>query len=401
MEFSETDIKLMQLVQRRKLGKSSIRKYNVVFKEIYKLIDKTPSQLIAEAKKEEQPFSNEEGNFQILDLSERKINTYQLQYSNYLENREIAESTKKHKMLMFRALFKEYDIKMPKMIQYNTLIKRTRINDIPSWDDVRKSLDYCKSNRDKALVCLLATSGMRGGDVVRLTIQDFLEATSIYNHNMDLDELLAKDPYEIIPCYDFFPEKTKKDGNLCITYNTGESSYFIFKHIKARIEEGYPIELESPLFRGTGRISEFITVDWLRRILKTLNLNLKLGKDKNGLFGKFRGHNLRKLFSSTCRQNITNVVVKADKYSELDIVSIFTGHTPPNMSNSEVYDAVDSEDSFDSYLRKNYEALIPYLTINKKENFVKEDNKNLEYDEIIKIKESVDVLLNNREQILS
>lgn len=204
-------------------------------------------------------------------------------------------------MLMFRAIFKEYDIKMPKMVQYNTLIRRTRVKDIPSFNDVRKSLDFCKTSRDKALVCLLATSGMCGGDVVSLTIQDFLEATSIYNHGMDLDELLSMNPYDIVPCYDFFPEKTKKDGNLCITFNTGECTNFIFKHIKARIEEGYSVELESPLFRGSGRISEFLTVDWLRRILKSLNDSLNLGKDKNGLFGKFRGHNLRKLFSTNCR----------------------------------------------------------------------------------------------------
>ncbi|BBL62905.1 hypothetical protein MARBORIA2_13010 [Methanobrevibacter arboriphilus] len=59
IKFSETNIKLMQLIQRRNLGKASIRKYNIVFREVYKLIGKTPSQLIAEAKKEEQPFTNE------------------------------------------------------------------------------------------------------------------------------------------------------------------------------------------------------------------------------------------------------------------------------------------------------------------------------------------------------
>jgi hypothetical protein len=53
MKFSETDIKLMQLIQRRNLAKARIRKYNIVFREIYELIGKTPSQLIAEAKKED------------------------------------------------------------------------------------------------------------------------------------------------------------------------------------------------------------------------------------------------------------------------------------------------------------------------------------------------------------
>ena len=46
MKFVETDIKLMQLIQRRNLDKSSMRKYNVVFREIYELVGKTPSELI-------------------------------------------------------------------------------------------------------------------------------------------------------------------------------------------------------------------------------------------------------------------------------------------------------------------------------------------------------------------
>jgi hypothetical protein len=56
----------------------------------------------------------------------------------------------------------------------------------------------------------MATSGMRGGDIVSLTIQDFLEASSIYNHSSNLDKLLSKNPYEIIPCHDFFTRKLKK-----------------------------------------------------------------------------------------------------------------------------------------------------------------------------------------------
>jgi hypothetical protein len=81
MKFSETYIKLMQLMQRRNVGKISIRKYNIVFREIYELTGKTPSQLIAETKKKEQSFTNEKGNPQILYLSERKVNSYQLLYN--------------------------------------------------------------------------------------------------------------------------------------------------------------------------------------------------------------------------------------------------------------------------------------------------------------------------------
>ena len=46
MKFSETDIKLMHLIQRRNLSKEREKQYNTVFKELYEVLDKTPSQLL-------------------------------------------------------------------------------------------------------------------------------------------------------------------------------------------------------------------------------------------------------------------------------------------------------------------------------------------------------------------
>lgn len=74
--------------------------------------------------------------------------------------------------------------------------------------------------------------------------------------------------------------------------------------------------------------------------------------DINEEYGKFRAHNLRKLFSTTYRENITNVVVNRNKFTELDVVNILNGRITLNMSNYEVYDTVGSEYSFDVYLKK-------------------------------------------------
>jgi len=70
------------------------------------------------------------------------------------------------------------------------------------------------------------------------------------------------------------------------------------------------------------------------------------------------------------------------------------------MLNSEVCDVVNDIDGNENYLRKNYEALIYYLTINGKLNSINEDNNNLE-NEIMKIKESTDFILSNKEQLTS
>lgn len=106
----------------------------------------------------------------------------------------------------------------------------------------------------------------------------------------------------------------------------------------------------------------FLKSDAVGRIFKKINDRLGEEKDINGKYGKFRKHSLRKLFSSTYRKNITKVLVNADKTSEIDILSIFTGHVPPNESNSKGYEAIP-EDSHESYLRQTYFGLIPYLSI--------------------------------------
>jgi len=100
----------------------------------------------------------------------------------------------------------------------------------------------------------------------------------------------------------------------------------------------------------------------LEKLYQRLNQRLGNKKDKNGIYGKFRKHSMRKLFSTTCRKNMLNITINSDKTTEIGIVSIFTGHVPPNESNSKVYEAIP-DDSEDSYLREIYFKLVPYLSI--------------------------------------
>lgn len=374
-KFSETDLKLMQLIQRRNLSKEREKQYNTVFNELFFLLGKTPSQLLKETKDEQQPYLDNNGLPRILDMSDRKINSYQFLYHKYLSDKNNAETTKKEKINTFRTFFREYYIDLPRTIKFHTRPNRLRISDIPTWTDVKNSLNFCKNYREKAIISMIATSGIRESDITRFTIQNFLNATAIY-HNGKLNDLLTKNPFEIVPCYDFMPIKTINQGNLCITFNTGECSYYIFEYLKERINAGYSVNPDDALFRGL-EYPHFMKPAVILRMFQRLNKELKLGKDKNGIYGKFRSHNLRKLFSTTCRRNITRINVNTDKYSELDVVSIFTGHTPPNMSNSEVYDAVDDVDGNNNYLRMTYEALMSYFRIDNNNELLKNHEKEL------------------------
>ena len=361
MKIINTDQKLKNFLHLKKLSKGRLKQYNTAFTELKTITNKTPTELLTIMEEEQQPYLNKKGEPRIKPMHDRTIYSLPIKYDIYLENKNNSERTKDEKQKTIRTFFSEHGIEIPKKIKYDTRKRRTREEDLPSWDDVKESLKYCKSIRDKAIVLLIATSGIRESDLVRFTIKDFLEAIKIYNIKT-IKEFINNNE-DIIPCYDFEPKKTEKDGNLCITYNTHECSDYIKNYLKDRIKKGHSVKLDTPLFRSS-KTGGFLKTDAIDKLFQKLNESLGLGKDKNGVYGKFRPHNLRRLFSTTCRKNITKIVVNTDKTTEIDIVSIFTGHTPPNANNSDVYDAVSS-DSFDNYLRTTYMGLLPFLSIGK------------------------------------
>ena len=366
--ISEYDDKLKQMIKRRNLSDKSIQHYNLVFTELFQLFNKLPCELLEDFREEQQPYMDIKGNPKIKPIENRKITKYQYIYDDYLKEKQNSERTKEGKQQIYRAFCSEFNLELPKPIIYNTTPIRVRTKDIPTWENIKQSFKYCNS-MEKALISFIATTGIRSSDVGRFTIQDFLEATSLY-HKGDIYELLERNPLNVVPFWDFLPKKTQKQGNLCITFNTGESSYYIFEYLKERDNKGQSLKLETPLFH-TFRSPNFFSNNSIQRIFKRLNNELNLGRDKTKNYGKFRAHNLRKLFSTTCRRNINKIAINMDNYTELDIISVFMGHTPPHTKNSYVYVAIDDVDSDDNYLRQTYEALLPYMIIDNDNELLK------------------------------
>lgn len=373
IKFSQEDPKLSLMIKRRGLSNFAIKNYNTVFNEIYELFNLTPSELVTLAKHEEKPFKTEYGSWDIKELDDRTITKIQYEYKNYLDTKGLSNRTIKLKLDTFRAILGEYNIEKPKNIKIDIPQDRIRERDIVSWGDVEKAMDICNGIRDKSIISLMATSGLRGIDIVNMDIQTIVDSCSIYfdeNEEHTIENLLAKSPDDIVPCFELKPSKTKKQSQLCVTFCTPEATGYLWQYLKDRmyndIQKGGEgiLEPDDPLFlSGKPNVNGgFLRSDAIGRIFKKINDRLGEEKDINGKYGKFRKHSLRKLFSSTYRKNITKIFVNADKTSEMDILSIFTGHVPPNESNSKVYEAIP-EDSHESYLRQTYFALIPYLSI--------------------------------------
>ena len=369
-KFSKDDARLSMMIERRGLSDSAIKTYDTVFKEIYKLLEVTPSDIVRIGKREQKPYIDKEtGEYELLELEDRHVTEYQFKYYNFLKNKNLSNRTIRLKLNTYRALLGEYDIEKPKNINIVISNDRIRDEDIVSWREVESALSFCKGIRDKAIISFFATTGLRSSDVRRLTIGDLIKACDIYfedNEEKTLNNLLDKNPEEIMPCWEIIPSKTSKNSQLCVTFNTPEASTYLWQYLNERISYNIKkgrndvLEPNDPLF-ATSTNNELKSTA-IEKLFQRINKQLGDKEDKNGKYCRFRSHSLRKLFSTTCRRNLTQVVVNSDKTSEVDIISIFTGHVPPNESNSKVYEAIES-DSHDSYLRKTYLALSPYLSI--------------------------------------
>ena len=373
VKFSKTDAKMKQMIGRKKkISSKRIDTYDLVFREIHELTGLTPTQIIEIAKKEEKPFITEDGLVDIIDINDRRITQIQYEYDADLRNnpkngRTPSEKTLRLKGSTYRSFLKEFDIQLPKPIEYDIPKKQVRDDEIPSWEDVQKAMTLAKSPRDKAAIAFAATTGIRVSDIVGFKIKDLIKACSIYfspSEEHTIENLLDKNPDNIMPCWEFTPKKTKKHENLAITFNTAETTNYIFDYLKYRIHldkendgDGKLMD-DDPLFAS--QRGNFLHENRLEYQIRLINDRMGGEKDRNGLYSKFRLHNLRALFKTTCRRAFKEVQIDSTKNFDGDIVDLFTGHSSEGLRH--VYEAVP-RDKPESYLRKAYEAILNHLSI--------------------------------------
>ena len=277
----------------QKVGEECIL-YN--FKEMYDLTGLNPSELIAEAKEEQKPSLDKNNQIIFKDVEDRKVTEYLYKYHACMEEKKLKSSTIKTKMGVVRSFYKNFKIELPDNIQINIPHQLIREGDIPNLEDIKKGVEQAKYLKYKAIILLIATSGIRSGDVRHFTIGDFLNATKEY-HNGTLDDLLHSKK-DIIPIWDFIPRKTIKQGNICITFNTPEASRYIIDYLKQRLERGETLNNDSFLFTSTK--NKQYSIKGFLWVFSSVNKEL-FGKDKHNR-DFFRAHNLRKFFLSTFRQ---------------------------------------------------------------------------------------------------
>lgn len=419
LDFCKTDPLLH--AKTKKLSASSKNNYNNVFNEIYNLTGKTPTQLVKIGFEEQDAHKQE--TFEYLPF--RTITKIQTQYETYLDSKNITESTKETKMRHFRALFNKNKIILPDFPKFVVKKHRIRQSDLPQLEDLALALEISNSPLHQLVFISSFATGLRLSDLANLKIKDILEGAKLYT-NGSIYDLMKLDPFtdNIIIRLEVNPIKTESTGNLCITFTTPEWTFYLFNYLKWRINEynknkkeydkikdkkgyvtlkkdlkrrmeKYSLKPEAYLFVGSktrNKMDKNTMVTFFNRMNKKIKEYRDIEKkeydhlDYNKKYGKFRSHNFRKIFRTTCRKNIIkiNLVKNNNKPSVFDYVALFTGHIPESGDISEIYDAID-DDSWDSDLRTIYTQLVPYLSLDssryelqeKKEEVDKLNEKNI------------------------
>ena len=328
-------------VLRKDLEKSTLKSYLNCLRNFCELIGKTPDELILEADAEE-----EKG----IKLRDRKINLYFLKFKRKLENDGKANGTIKLNIYALKSFYSSLDIQVPNFKtprgdislekNYGKLISQFEL----------QTLINIAASRERALIYIMALSGMAQAEARRLTIRQFMDAVG---------EVIDK---EINSMEELFAEEKKLEEHILtihlvrkkvnyryITFIPPEASMQIISYLKERMygrNQNIRItDYESPIFVKIN--GEHIDRDCIVTNFRRIGLEAGF-KKKKGAYSFWRAHGLRKYFISTIMNKLGDKV----------LADFLAGHKISDVDRAYWY--MDPED-----LKKRYLKALPYLSIDQ------------------------------------
>jgi len=340
MKFGDSDQIIFETwVLRQGLEKSTFKTYLQCLRKYCEVTGMTPAELITEAEEEE-----ESG----IRMRNRRINLHLLKFRKALEDENKAPSTINLYYYAIRSFYDAMDIELPRIRRpsgdicleqnYGRLITREELRTLVSM----------APSRERALIYLMALSGMAQAEARRLTIRKFLDAAgdAIGRELKTVEDLFEaeEDLKEEIITLDIV---RKKVNYRYMTFIPPEATKEIINYLKERMygrnEKIRVRDYDRALFvkRNGEDIDRDIIVTNFRRI------GLEAGfKKKEGAYSFWRAHALRKYFISTIINKIGDKV----------LADFLAGHKISDVDRAYWY--MDPED-----LKRRYMKALPYLSI--------------------------------------
>lgn len=352
----ENDPIFIEFIDSRNITKSTEIRYKIILEGYSKYTNLSLSELIKEADTEE-----ENG---ILKLRDRTIKKHLVQYKKYLQDQNRSESTISVTIAVIRSFYNEFEITLPRTKSKPRYKQKQSIDDLPKKEDIIHALQFTKI-KYRAIILLMASSGMGRSEIVNLTYKDFLNSISEYiDHTEDIGQIKKelkkrnKNHEVIVSTWNIKRVKTRMPYT---TFSTYESIEAILLYLETE-----PIKDGTHLFRSVYS-NESLSEGTIGDYFYKLNFNAGFGKVDRQIF--FRSHNLRKFF--------TNVLYK-NKLRETSI-NWMLGHEIDSVSESYFKSNITD-------LKEDYVTCIPDLSMkNVKVDMVRTKDKQLLLDKMKEI----------------
>jgi len=287
--FLEGEEKFQVFLTIKTLKPNTIEGYKYRIYEYSKSIGLSPTEFLLEAEEEE---------YEGIKLKRRKIRDHLIRFIQYLRKKGLKETSISNYLIYVKAFYSTFEIEIPKLpIKLNSLPKKDYKERV-SKKDIKKALKY-SNQKYKAIILLMATSGMGSSEIRNLIFKDFLISLKEYIR------IPLKEPYtaenirnsltenqHTIPTWHIQRLKT---GKYYYTFSSPESVEAILNYMEYREAMNKPIiGLDEPLFigRNPGNILNKYTMTSAFQ-----KINDDAGFEKVGNKRYFTSHELRRFFS--------------------------------------------------------------------------------------------------------
>jgi site-specific recombinase XerD len=323
---------------KRNISTGTQRSYQIAIRYFSELIGKTPSELINEAETEEDAG---------IRPRKRRVSIYLLRYKKQLKEK-VAPSTVNLYFSAIKSFYKAFDITLPEIkLDKGDIGLEKNIGRSLTREDILKLVSVA-STREKALIYLMAMSGMGQQEARDLTIKKFLSsAAAAINKELKTVDDLFQNENEVLNEVLTLEIRRKKVNYKYHTFIPPEVSREILTYLKERCygrnEKIRIKDQNEPIFVNNygGRLSRDSIVTNFRRIGKQAGFQ----KEK-GAYAYWRSHSLRKYFISTI----------INKIGEKTIADYMAGHKISDQDRT--YWRANLED-----LKKHYLKTLPYLSL--------------------------------------
>lgn len=345
--FNKKALKGTNLSERSKVA------YTGILNQFSEANNKTLQTLLQEAKEDQTPYLNNRNQIIMPDIDSSRLSEQVTHFIETQKQQKNQPQTINDKLSKIKSFFKFNKLEFPNF-KLQTEKQTVKILSKEQIGEILKNM----STKQRAMYGFLLATGMRISDMVKLTIEDFMEAIGV-----DDIKYLIHTEVNNVGYWEFVPQKTRNSsGVTCMTCSTPEANNNIISYLRKRNRKT-KLALDQPLFmtnRGNAYDAQiFSTLSYResqrikKDMIKGYERDLEDGKISKRKYDelvektpKFHPHGLRKYFIS----------VLANQRVPSRISAVMEGHVPP-IATDDHYVKISKEAVIEEYTK-----IVPYLS---------------------------------------